>query len=154
MVEQPAVNRLVAGSNPARGANLFKKLARSFKACESGPKPSGVILAMQSATRLAKRKSPTQWPIDPDGDMAGNIAPGERYTNIRQPVYPHRLDCIVVSCPGSARGPTSRMIPSFPAIAWTLAADSGSTTASGGDGMNLSKFECMQTIFTPQAGLR
>jgi len=26
VVEQPAVNRLVAGSNPARGANLFKGL--------------------------------------------------------------------------------------------------------------------------------
>ena len=27
VVEQPAVNRLVAGSNPARGANIFKHLA-------------------------------------------------------------------------------------------------------------------------------
>ena len=29
VVEQPAVNRLVAGSNPARGANNFKHLARN-----------------------------------------------------------------------------------------------------------------------------
>jgi hypothetical protein len=27
-VEQPAVNRLVAGSNPARGAKFFKRLAQ------------------------------------------------------------------------------------------------------------------------------
>ena len=29
VVEQPAVNRLVAGSNPARGAKQIKQLARS-----------------------------------------------------------------------------------------------------------------------------
>jgi hypothetical protein len=28
VVEQPAVNRLVAGSNPARGANSFNNLAK------------------------------------------------------------------------------------------------------------------------------
>jgi hypothetical protein len=30
VVEQPAVNRLVAGSNPARGAKYFKQLAQDF----------------------------------------------------------------------------------------------------------------------------
>ena len=28
-VEQPAVNRLVAGSNPARGANIFNNIGQS-----------------------------------------------------------------------------------------------------------------------------
>jgi hypothetical protein len=32
VVEQPAVNRLVAGSNPARGAKYFKYLDRTFGA--------------------------------------------------------------------------------------------------------------------------
>ena len=31
VVEQPAVNRLVAGSNPARGANFFKDLEMALR---------------------------------------------------------------------------------------------------------------------------
>ena len=34
-VEQPAVNRLVAGSNPARGANFFKRVIKAYN--ESNP---------------------------------------------------------------------------------------------------------------------
>ena len=33
VVEQPAVNRLVAGSNPARGAKFFKDLAKALRGC-------------------------------------------------------------------------------------------------------------------------
>ena len=48
-VEQPAVNRLVAGSNPARGASSFKNLAIVFQ----------VLYSHGPAARSSSSKSPS-----------------------------------------------------------------------------------------------
>jgi hypothetical protein len=46
-VEQPAVNRLVAGSNPARGAKLKQALSSKFQICFNEQKLAGATAGLQ-----------------------------------------------------------------------------------------------------------
>ena len=62
VVEQPAVNRLVAGSNPARGATL--PTHRRYPAASGAPNArAGIAVAVPARSRCLRRASERQaWP--------------------------------------------------------------------------------------------
>ena len=77
-VEQPAVNRLVGGSNPSSGAN--KEKAVCFK------QTAFLILSRWARARLTDLRPIAKWPLD-------NPYPAARLLKLSKPLrwkYPHR----------------------------------------------------------------